>query len=270
MASDSQWMGGYGTLILVIWALPYLGFGGAFKASRDGPENQDLFPQLSFKKTLIKLLTVYLVISLLCSMTLFISGLPLFESVCYTMSTVSTGGFLVQSEGPLGSNKWAIEIILMLFMILGAMNFILHGKALSGSLGNYTKLLYFNSPTGKAKVKIHSHHDFSTFNLIFCREDYFYRKKHKIILDIGSNIGGFSFIASLYTKDIKVFSFDPNMENFYAHLSAVKKNKIKNIFPLNLALNNINEFNYFKYDNTYAGSKGTFGEELKSQLLKLE
>ena len=93
-------------------------------------------------------------------------------------------------------------------------------------------------------------------------------KDNSIFYDIGSNIGGFSFIASLYTKDIKVFSFDPNMENFYAHLSAVKKNKIKNIFPLNLALNNINEFNYFKYDNTYAGSKGTFGEELKSQLLK--
>jgi len=134
-----QWMGGYGTLILVIWALPYLGFGGAFKALRDGPEKQNLFPQLSFKKTLIKLLAVYFVISLLCTLALFVSGLPLFESVCYTMSTVSTGGFLIQSEGPLGSNKWAIEIILMLFMILGAMNFILHGKALSGSLRNYIK-----------------------------------------------------------------------------------------------------------------------------------
>jgi len=134
-----QWMGGYGTLILVIWALPYLGFGGAFKPSKEGPENQNLFPQLSFKKTLIKLFTVYLVISVLCTLALFGSGLPLFESVCYTMSTVSTGGFLVQSEGPLGSNKWAVEIILMLFMILGAMNFMLHGKALSGSLRSYIK-----------------------------------------------------------------------------------------------------------------------------------
>ena len=88
-----------------------------------------------------------------------------------------------------------------------------------------------------------------------------------VFYDIGSNIGGFSFIAS-HIKNIKVFSFEPNFENFYAHLSAVKKNKIKNIFPLNLALNNINEFNYFKYDNTHAGSKGTFGEELKSQMLK--
>ena len=134
-----QWMGGYGTLILVIWALPYLGFGGAFKASSDDPEKQNLFPHLSFKKTLIKLLAVYFVISLLCTLALFVSGLPLFESVCYTMSTVSTGGFLVQSEGPLGSNKWPVEIILMLFMILGAMNFMLHGKALSGSLRNYMK-----------------------------------------------------------------------------------------------------------------------------------
>ena len=92
-------------------------------------------------------------------------------------------------------------------------------------------------------------------------------KDNSTFYDIGSNIGGFSFIAS-YTKDIKVFSFDPNFENFYTCLSAVKNNKIKNIYPLNLALNNIDEFNYFKYDNTHAGSKGTFGEELKSQLLK--
>ena len=92
-------------------------------------------------------------------------------------------------------------------------------------------------------------------------------RNDSVFYDIGSNIGGFSFIAS-YIKNIKVFSFEPNFENFYAHLSAVKKNKTKNIFPLNLALNNVNEFNYFKYDNTHAGSKGTFGEELKSQMLK--
>ena len=132
-----QWMGGYSTLILVIWALPYLGFGGALKAAKDGHEKHNLFPQSSFKKTLITLLTVYLVISIVCALSLFVSGLPLFESVCYAMSTVSTGGFLVESDSPLESGNRAVEIVIMLFMVLGAMNFVIHGKALSGSLRNY-------------------------------------------------------------------------------------------------------------------------------------
>ena len=92
-------------------------------------------------------------------------------------------------------------------------------------------------------------------------------KNNSIFYDIGSNIGGFSFIAS-NIKDIKVFSFEPNFENFYICLNAVKKNQTKNIFPLNIALNNVNEFNYFKYGDTRVGSKGTFGKELKTQLLK--
>ena len=134
-----QWMGGYSTLILIIWALPYLGFGGEFKISESNPEKQNLSPQLSFKKILINLLAIYLIISVLCFIALYLSGLPLFESVCYTMSTVSTGGFLVESKSPLGSGNFAVEIILTIFMILGAMSFILHGKALSGSFVSYTQ-----------------------------------------------------------------------------------------------------------------------------------
>ena len=82
------------------------------------------------------------------------------------------------------------------------------------SLGNYPKLLYFNSPTGKAKVKIHSHHDFSTFNLIFCREDYFYRKKHKIVLDIGSNIGLSAIYWLTRNNETIVYCYEPSSENF--------------------------------------------------------
>ena len=91
-----------------------------------------------------------------------------------------------------------------------------------------------------------------------------------IFYDIGSNIGGFSMIASLIHDDIQIYSFEPNFINFNYQIKACRDNKLSNIFPLNLAINDKNEFNFFKYDKKHGlevGSKGTFGEELKEQML---
>ena len=82
------------------------------------------------------------------------------------------------------------------------------------SSGRYPRLLHFNSPTGTAKVNLYSANDFSTFNLIFCREDYFYSQKYKIVLDIGSNIG----LSAVYwlTRNDKtiVYCYEPSSKNF--------------------------------------------------------
>ena len=89
-----------------------------------------------------------------------------------------------------------------------------------------------------------------------------------VFYDIGSNIGGFSFLASMMHSDIKIFSFEPNFMNFYCQVKTCVKHNISNISPMNLAINNNNEYNFFKYDWLNNGSKGTFGEELKSQMIK--
>ena len=82
------------------------------------------------------------------------------------------------------------------------------------SSGKYPRTLYFNSPVGTVKTDLYSANDFSTFNLIFCREDYFYSSKHKIVLDIGSNIG----LSAVYwlTRNNKtiVYCYEPSSRNF--------------------------------------------------------
>ena len=89
-----------------------------------------------------------------------------------------------------------------------------------------------------------------------------------IFCDVGSNVGGYSFIASMIHKNIRIYSFEPNFINFYSQTKTCLKNNIKNVFSFNLAINKENTFDYFKYDAVNNGSKGNFGEELKEKMLR--
>lgn len=88
------------------------------------------------------------------------------------------------------------------------------------STGSYPKTIFFNSPIGSLSIELFSPNDLSTFNLVFCREDYLFEKKHRIILDIGSNIG----ISALYwltrNQNTFVYCYEPATEN----LKRLKKN----------------------------------------------
>lgn len=87
-----------------------------------------------------------------------------------------------------------------------------------------------------------------------------------IFYDIGSNIGGFSFIANMINKSVKIYSFEPNFMNFYTQIKTCKENKIKNFFPFNVAINDENTFNSFKYSHASNGGDGTFGDTLKEKM----
>jgi FkbM family methyltransferase len=131
-----------------------------------------------------------------------------------------------------------------------------------------SKLLnFFKNPNGKAslnkRINSYTTEEPETIKWI----ESFSSDSNLVFYDIGSNIGGFSIIASLIHDDIQIYSFEPNFMNFYYQIKTCRDNNLSNIFPLNLAINNKNEFNFFKYDRLNVGSKGTFGEELKEQML---
>jgi FkbM family methyltransferase len=92
--------------------------------------------------------------------------------------------------------------------------------------------------------------------------------KNSIFWDVGSNIGGFSYIASMIHDSIKIYSFEPNFVNYYCQIKTCKENGLGNIHPFNVAINDKNEANNFNYDFVQNGAKGTFGEELKKDLLR--
>ena len=96
-------------------------------------------------------------------------------------------------------------------------------------------------------------------------------RNNSVFYDIGSNIGGFSMIASIAAKnsnnDIKVYSFEPNFVNFYNQIKNILKNKFENVHPFNLAINNKDNFDNFFYGGLQIGSKGNFGSDLEKKLI---
>jgi len=117
------------------------------------------------------------------------------------------------------------------------------------SLGSYPKEIYIKTPIGKKKVTIYSINDFSTFNLIFCRQDYLISQKDKIILDIGSNIG----LSALYwlTRNNKniVYCYEPSSLNFMRLKHNLKQFKSR-FFSYKEAVSNKNYNSFLKVESS--------------------
>ncbi len=79
---------------------------------------------------------------------LVIVGMPAFDSVLNTFSSISTGGFTPQNNSISAYNNPAAEAVLMLLMILGATSFFLHDKIFRRKFMDYvrnpeTKIFWF-------------------------------------------------------------------------------------------------------------------------------
>ena len=73
-----------------------------------------------------RLLKVYLALTAVCLIGLYLLGMPLFESVCHAMCTIATGGFSPKnaSVGHYG-DVW-IELWIAAFMFLSSIGFMLY------------------------------------------------------------------------------------------------------------------------------------------------
>ncbi|NCR52072.1 MAG: FkbM family methyltransferase [Microcystis aeruginosa L211-07] len=78
------------------------------------------------------------------------------------------------------------------------------------SRGKYPCTISIKTPLGSQKVNLFSVADFSTLNLIFCRQDYYVPKQLSTIIDIGSNIG----LSTLYwltrNHESFVYCYEPS------------------------------------------------------------
>lgn len=126
-----QWFGGIGVIVLALAILPMLGVGGMqlYRAETPGPiKDEKLTPRI--RHTAQALSGIYVALTAACALAYWVAGMSLFDAVGHAFSTVSTGGFSTHDASMGYFQSAAIELIAVVFMLLGGINFTAHYVAL--------------------------------------------------------------------------------------------------------------------------------------------
>ncbi len=126
-----SWCGGMGVIVLAVAVLPLLGIGGMqlFRSGSTGSvKDSKLAPRIL--ATARTLWGVYAGLTLLCALALWSAGMPRFDALCQALSTLSLGGFSTHNANIGYYNSPGIELVMMAFMLIAAMNFTTHFVAL--------------------------------------------------------------------------------------------------------------------------------------------
>jgi len=130
-----------GIVILALAILPMLGVGGMqlYKAESTGPiKDNKISPRIA--ETAKSLWSIYLGLTVSCAFLYYVAGMSLFDSIAHSFSTIAIGGFSTHNLSIGYYNNSMIEIICIFFMLISAINFVLHYMALSSkSLSCYLK-----------------------------------------------------------------------------------------------------------------------------------
>ena len=143
-----QWLGGIGIIVMAITLMPIMNVGGMqlFKVS-SSDASEKILPKT--KEITLRLILIYLILTFLCSFFYNICGMKFFDSLTHSMTTIATGGFSNYNESIGYFNNIKIEIVAMIFIILGSIPFIAYIKFLSGK-----KNIFYTDTQIKSFIKI--------------------------------------------------------------------------------------------------------------------
>lgn len=117
-----QLIGGMGVLVFMLALIPLTGGQDLYlmKAESPGPNVGKLAPKV--QKTAYYLYTIYFALTLLEIICLVIAGAPLYDAVCTSFTTTSTGGFGVRNTS-IGGYSPAIQYVVTIFLYLSGLNY---------------------------------------------------------------------------------------------------------------------------------------------------
>ncbi|MFC1688610.1 TrkH family potassium uptake protein [Pseudomonadota bacterium] len=122
-----QWLGGMGVIVLAVAVLPLLGVGGMqlYQAEASGvAQHERMTPRIA--QTARAFWFIYFLLTLICAMGYWAAGMKLFDAVGHAFSTVATGGFSTHDASLGYYNSPLIEMIAIVFMLAGGVNFAVH------------------------------------------------------------------------------------------------------------------------------------------------
>ena len=175
---ELQWLGGMGIVILALAILPMLGVGGMhlYKAESTGPvKDNKISPRIA--ETAKSLWSIYLGLTIVCAAAYYLAGMSIFDSVAHSFSTIAIGGFSTHNSsiGYFDSNL--IELICIFFMLISALNFILHFMAIKTKdiktylndteFKSYIWVIFFVFLSIVLYVNIGEHEDLTVIQILF-------------------------------------------------------------------------------------------------------
>ncbi len=145
-----QWLGGMGIILFTLAVIPMLNHSGGmqmFNAEVTGITHDKIRPRIS--QTAKGLWLIYIILSAILCLLLWIGPMNVFDSICHALSSMSTGGFSTRDDSIAGWDSIYVKVVITVFMFLGGVNFALLFKA---SMGDVKSL--WQSDTFKTYVKI--------------------------------------------------------------------------------------------------------------------
>tara|TARA_B100000686_G_scaffold307591_1_gene347938 strand:+ start:678 stop:1814 length:1137 start_codon:yes stop_codon:yes gene_type:complete len=143
-----QWLGGIGIIVMAITILPLLGIGGMQLFKMEGNETTEKILPKTRELTLV-LSIIYIALTFFCGISYWYAGMNFFDSTAHAMTTIATGGFSTHSNSIGYFQNPKIEIISIIFIILGSIPFIAYLKFVKGD-----KKIFFKDSQIKGLIYI--------------------------------------------------------------------------------------------------------------------
>ncbi len=122
-----QWVGGLGVVVMVIGLLTKPGSVSSKLYQSEAREDR-IKP--SIKTTLEKTFEIYVIYTIVGIALYLLAGMRVFDSICNTLSIISTGGMSIKNANMGFYHDDLIYFISIVLMILGATSFLVHYKVI--------------------------------------------------------------------------------------------------------------------------------------------
>ena len=135
--SLTQWIGGMGIIVLSIAILPIFGLNGMqlYAAEVTGLTYEKLSPRIA--DTAKMMWTTYVILTASEILGLWLCGMPIFDAVCHSFSTIATGGFSTKNNSLEFYDSAAIHYLVTFFMFISGINFVILIYLVRGKARNF-------------------------------------------------------------------------------------------------------------------------------------
>ena len=126
-----QWLGGIGVIVMAITVLPLLNVGGMQLFRMESSDTTEKILPRTREVTII-ISVIYLTLTFACGVAYWLVGMNIFDSIAHSMTTIATGGFSTYSSSIGYFQNPKIEVISIIFIVLGSIPFIAYLKFVKG------------------------------------------------------------------------------------------------------------------------------------------